>query len=286
MKKFFLLSAMAFLCLNQPFAQCCTPFQNPSFEGTIKTDSIPPPHWIGCIPGYEGTFPLSTVNTFPAYGGSTYAAILFTENGGPGGISQGAISQQLNCPLVSGDTLTVALVDLPFASNQNPDNAVCEIYGGNSTCDTSQLLWMGAIVNTTLGVTPMWTPNTFVVHPVSAYSYITIVTTTQTPSQAQHNFYIGIDSLTVECNTHATSIDEPTATQISIYPNPATNTIMVNAGNNDPYVLRLSDLTGRELITKGLIGIDIVDISQLTKGIYLARIVQGEKLNSQKLIIQ
>jgi hypothetical protein len=284
MKKFLLLPVLAFLCLNQSFAQCCNPFQNPSFEGTVKTDSTPPPHWTGCRPGYEGTFPLSSVDVFPAYGGSTYAAILFTESGGA--ITQGAISQQLNCSLSNGDTLTIALVDLPFASNQNPDNAVCEIYGGNNSCDTSQLLWMGAIANTATGVNPAWAQNTFVVHPTGSYPYITIVTTTQTPSQAQHNFYVGIDSLTVKCNTPATDIDERTTTKISLYPNPTTGTFIVNTGNNDQYTLKLFDQTGRELITKELAGSGTIDVSQLAKGAYLTKIIQGDKSYSQKLIIQ
>jgi len=284
MKKSFLLTSMTFLCLCQTFAQCCDPFQNPSFESTIKTDSTPPPLWTGCTPGYEGTFPLSTVNTFPAYSGSTYAAILFTETGGA--ISQGALSQQLNCPLVSGDTLTIALVDLPFFSNQNPDDAVCEIYGGNSSCDTSQLLWMGAISNTATGVAPVWAQNTFVVHPTAAYSYITIVITTQTPSQAQHNFYVGLDSLTVRCNTHATGIEELTVATPSIYPNPAANNITVSPGNNDLLSIRIFDLSGRELIIQALGGTGTIDVSQLMKGAYLVKITQGDKDRAQKLIIQ
>jgi hypothetical protein len=53
-----------------------------------------------------------------------------------------------------------------------------------------------------------------------------------------------------------------------------------------PYALTVFDLTGREITTKEMAGTGTIDVSQLSKGCYLAKVIQGDKSYTQKLIIQ
>jgi hypothetical protein len=83
-----------------------------------------------------------------------------------------------------------------------------------------------------------------------------------------------------------TGIQTINSASVSLYPNPATNIVTVNTGSNIPYALTVFDLTGREITAKEMAGTGTIDVSQLSKGCYLAKIVQGDKSYCQKLIVQ
>ena len=73
--------------------------------------------------------------------------------------------------------------------------------------------------------------------------------------------------------------------QVSIYPNPATNSITINAGN--ALTFSLYDLTGRIVLDTNLSdGISNLNVSSLSKGLYLVKIQQREEVFCQKLVIQ
>ena len=288
MKKILLLSTLAFLCLTQAFPQCIT-LQNPSFEftGGVDNDSTPPPHWTGCLHGYEGTFPLPTVDTLSAYAGSTYAALYYTNNGGD--TTNGAIWQRLNIPFVGGGTAYTMSVELSYQPSPNPtwaDGAICQICGGYDSCAINEVLWTSSIIPIGLNNAPHWTRYSFTCHPNDADTFLIIRVTASVPSQqVGASFYIGVDSLNINCNT-ATAINELTPINFSLYPNPATNQVTVNTGHITPYILSLFDLTGREMLVKDMSGAGTLDVSRLAKGCYLAKVVQSDKSYCQKLIIQ
>jgi hypothetical protein len=285
MKKF-LLSALALICQYTAHAQCDSLFSNPSFEGT-ESDTAPPPAWTPCVHNYQATFPYPIDATLPAFAGHTYLGLRYSDIGG--GITQGAVSQQLLTPFTGNGTaytFTIALADIGL-NDIGGDNAQCQIYGGFSACDTHELLWEDTLVILSgINNASEWTQYTFVCHPSEAFTYVTIRVNSESP-QAGTSFYIGVDSFARVCPSTTTAIETVKASGISISPNPATNVLTLNSCTNTPYTLRIYDLTGREITSKELVGeTSMVDVSQLAKGVYLARVTKGDKSYCQKLVIQ
>lgn len=66
-------------------------------------------------------------------------------------------------------------------------------------------------------------------------------------------------------------VAEEVANEIKVYPNPATDLVMVEGCDDAPFVLR--DLTGREIVRGNLIN-GSIDLSEMTDGVYL---LQKEK---------
>jgi len=285
MKNLLLLTVLAFLCLNSSFAQCNI-FTNPSFTGgTAGSDSIP--YWTGCLSGaYQVTMPEPPTITLLSRSGGVYAGLSFGDIGGA--ITQGSISQALTTTLHNGDTLTIGLVDIPTNNSLHADAAECMIYGGDSICGTLEWLWTSQPIPTGINNTSVWVQDTFIIHPTLPCNYITIMATTGDVTQETgYGFHIGVDSLTINCVKTTTGIDGINTTSIFLYPNPATNMVTVTADGTEPLVFNLYDLTGREIITRECAGTsNTVDVSQLSKGVYLAKILQAGKTHCQKLIIQ
>jgi|GEM_PF-2023746 hypothetical protein len=287
MKKILLLCVMAFICLNSSFAQCsCIEFQNPAFAGGQEGPDTVPQGWIRCSSGTEFTFPYQNDDTLQPYhfleGG--FVGLAYSDNTGT--ITQGAISDSLLCPLVASslDTFTVALANI--SNSGQGDAAECLIYGGNSPCSTEELLYTVPSIPMAINNTPEWTLFTIPVNPSRNYAYITFVVGNGTPQSAT-SFFLGIDAINVVCNHNTTTgIEQVNAVNIIIYPNPATNQVTVNTGSSMPYALTVFDLTGREITTKEMAGTGTIDFSQLSKGCYLAKVIQGDKSYTQKLIIQ
>src|ERR1700739_775843 len=178
MKKFFLFSAMAFLCFTKTFSQCVT-FQNPSFAGGIEGNDSLPPGWTGCIAGYEYTFPYENDDTLHAYHyleGGFVGLYYSTTNG----VIQGAISQKLVDPLMANslDTFSIALADIGM-NGGGPDKAECLSYGGKALCDSEELLYTVTSIPTAAldgtNYAPEWTVFNIVVTPTRSYEYITIM---------------------------------------------------------------------------------------------------------------
>jgi len=282
MTKFLSFLILASLCLNQAFAQCIT-LQNASFEG-IENDSLPPTNWTKCN-GQISTLPLSPEITLPAFAGQNYAGLNYSDNGGDS--INGTIYQHLNTPLIGGTTytITVALADIPSTNDLSANNAQCQICAGSS-CSINEVLWTSPIIPTGPNNTAKWTQYTFTCRPIANQDYLILrVTTGAYVQETGHSFYVGIDSLTISCN--ATGIDEIALSGISLYPNPATKTVTIYSNGNLHTAFILYDLTGREIIAQECTGTsNNIDVSQLLRGCYLAKITQDSKSYSQKLIIQ
>jgi hypothetical protein len=282
MKKILLLSALAILCLNSSFAQCIT-FQDPSFEG--PQGAVAPPDWDSCLNAYTFTNEYSPLT---AFAGNSYLGLSYSDTGGDS--ICGTVSQQLDAPFAGNGapyTGTVALCNLVYHAS-GPNAVVCQICGGYNSCTPEQALWTSPVIKddtvNSLPV-PRWNLDTFTCYPSGAYTYIIIRVTAYNYWQNTGSGYtIGVDALTMCAVT--TGIQTINSTTVSLYPNPATNMVTVNAGSNMPYTLAILDLTGREVITKEMAGTGTIDVSQLSKGCYLAKTVQGDKSYCQKLIIQ
>ncbi len=79
------------------------------------------------------------------------------------------------------------------------------------------------------------------------------------------------------------------ATNISLYPNPATTTVNVDFGNKleGDYTFKLMDITGKVVYEQnGVVGKVAVQLPQLSAGTYLATISTADVIHSEQLVIQ
>jgi hypothetical protein len=75
--------------------------------------------------------------------------------------------------------------------------------------------------------------------------------------------------------------------KMRIYPNPATDYIVVetsNQSNNNS--IQISDITGKSVMQFSTTGSETLDISQLQSGTYMMRIISGNANHVEKIIIQ
>ncbi len=89
------------------------------------------------------------------------------------------------------------------------------------------------------------------------------------------------------CENNATGIKQLTTTtngeQVSVYPNPANNRLMLISGSAKIILTSIFDLQGKEMIkTKE----KEIDISNLQEGFYFARVKTSEGIFTKKIIIQ
>lgn len=142
--------------------------QNPSFEGQSQPHVLPSP-WDDCF-GSPDTQPGQWGFTQPASDGNTYISMLQSGQSA-GGYKEGA-TQQLSGCMTAGETYTFT-IDLAFSPVYNtaePNGCYgsFQIYGGNSSCSTGQLLWQsGEITHTD------WQTYSISITPTSNWCYIT-----------------------------------------------------------------------------------------------------------------
>ncbi|WP_309640311.1 serine hydrolase [Flavobacterium sp.] len=83
----------------------------------------------------------------------------------------------------------------------------------------------------------------------------------------------------LDCNL---SVTENSADKISVYPNPSESVVHIDNLNNDNYEVKVTSILGKVLIQKS--NSNHIDISSLSKGIYIITVDQGERTLTQKLI--
>ncbi|MCX7547012.1 T9SS type A sorting domain-containing protein [Xanthomarina sp. F1114] len=82
------------------------------------------------------------------------------------------------------------------------------------------------------------------------------------------------------------SVDEVQKLSFNMYPNPTTDSIYVSALKNNSF-LSIYNIMGKEVFNKSLIqGENLIDISGLPSGIYVAKFTSGKQVDTKKLIIQ
>jgi hypothetical protein len=80
---------------------------------------------------------------------------------------------------------------------------------------------------------------------------------------------------------------EPNNSSSGVYPNPANQFISINLNDDAPSVIHIMNTNG--VIVKEVIQIEkniISNISDLPSGLYLVKIVQGNKIHSEKILIE
>jgi len=82
-----------------------------------------------------------------------------------------------------------------------------------------------------------------------------------------------------------TAVEDLPADAIRMYPNPATNLVTITS-EGQAMTLDIFDITGKEILSRQMSGtINTIDVSQMTKGLYIVKVQQGEKSSCQKLVI-
>ncbi|EMQ95315.1 hypothetical protein D778_02837 [Xanthomarina gelatinilytica] len=72
----------------------------------------------------------------------------------------------------------------------------------------------------------------------------------------------------------------------SVYPNPASNHVVVSS-NMEKATVEVYDMTGKQVLNKNLnLGENSMDVSALSSGVYLARFISENKVDTKKLIIK
>jgi len=87
-----------------------------------------------------------------------------------------------------------------------------------------------------------------------------------------------------ECNS--LSLEQANELSFSMYPNPTSNTLYVDVKTNNS-VINIYNITGKIVLTKTLSqGDNMVDVSRLASGVYLARFSSDNQVDTKKLIIK
>jgi hypothetical protein len=81
-------------------------------------------------------------------------------------------------------------------------------------------------------------------------------------------------------STSSTTISISEEKNLFVYPNPASQTIQIQVGNNEISNIEIISLTGKKVLEQNLKTNNRIDISQLTNGIYL---IQATSSNGQKI---
>ena len=116
--------------------------------------------------------------------------------------------------------------------------------------------------------------------------------TSFTDTHADGNFYkvYTVDKafnysneLTISSSASA-SVDNIFSSQVSIYPNPA-NSILNISSNIDITELQVYNLLGKQVLSRSNLKNNKIDVSSLSKGVYMLKITNGKSVASKKLII-
>lgn len=93
-------------------------------------------------------------------------------------------------------------------------------------------------------------------------------------------------NLTIE-NSISTYADFNSFSQIKLYPNPVSNRLFFDAGNELIEEITISDLTGKQLaILQPARYVEDIDVSAFKNGIYVARIKFEQRITTRKFVVK
>ncbi len=82
------------------------------------------------------------------------------------------------------------------------------------------------------------------------------------------------------------SVENSVASNLNVYPNPAVNSFAVRIENAENSSLAVFDISGKMVLTEKLTGNEtVINISNLSEGLYIVRINQNGNISEQKLIV-
>jgi uncharacterized surface protein with fasciclin (FAS1) repeats len=83
-----------------------------------------------------------------------------------------------------------------------------------------------------------------------------------------------------------TSIEESNNLNVMVYPNPAANMLNVTLNSNELFNLTITDLNGKQILAERISNIsNMIDISNLSSGMYLLRIANSNVQSTTKIQI-
>ncbi len=93
-------------------------------------------------------------------------------------------------------------------------------------------------------------------------------------------------NLTIE-NSISTNVVSSQFSKLKLYPNPVSDKLYFDAGNETIEEIIISDLTGKQLANLQPAGFSVnIDVSAFENGIYLARIKTGSRIFTQKFVVK
>lgn len=104
--------------------------------------------------------------------------------------------------------------------------------------------------------------------------------------QYDHFWDLGTFNKFTSSNYSILNIDSLSIDKISIYPNPAENQIQLSNIEGFYVEVRIYNLLGKQVFYQSQISNESIDISSLSKGIYLLKMNTEGKSKTQKLVIQ
>lgn len=94
---------------------------------------------------------------------------------------------------------------------------------------------------------------------------------------------VAIDDLSWTCYS-VLSTNDFTLNDVKMYPNPVKNTLYFDLNSQEKTIIEVYSVLGKKVISKTLIGSNYINTTNLSQGIYIVRITQGNKTISKKLI--
>lgn len=94
-------------------------------------------------------------------------------------------------------------------------------------------------------------------------------------------------SLLVTCNDCETvNVPEIEKTNLTVYPNPATNNFTVNTGNDEKATIQLFNIVGQQVYSETFTGSTNVSVANLRSGVYMLKVNQNGKVNTTKVVVK
>ncbi|MGF1563723.1 MAG: T9SS type A sorting domain-containing protein, partial [Flavobacteriales bacterium] len=82
-------------------------------------------------------------------------------------------------------------------------------------------------------------------------------------------------------------VDENFLSGVQVYPNPASNELVVDLGENfSPVIATLTDLSGRIVQSTQLIGRGVVRVDALASGMYILMLESGDARSEVRVMVQ
>ncbi|MCM4159425.1 T9SS type A sorting domain-containing protein [Antarcticibacterium flavum] len=99
-------------------------------------------------------------------------------------------------------------------------------------------------------------------------------------------FLLFSNVVAAQSNTFPASVQEKPISGLSIYPNPVTgNKVYITSDKNQSKEIEVYNVLGKVVLSAKLIGKEL-DVSELTPGIYILKIREGNTQATRKLVVK
>ncbi len=95
----------------------------------------------------------------------------------------------------------------------------------------------------------------------------------------------GTASVLINCTSGVGIVTFGSKQEISIYPNPANSSFVLETGNTEKQTVNIFDITGKVVLSKIINGNSTLDIRSLNEGVYIVNINNSEGLVNKRLVI-